>query len=116
MSDFFAQMYNLDENILIIVAMMCMWATLIINKALDHMLVTLVSLPAFLNFSLATIVILDEFQILLSFDKSLNLIMGAGLGIILALIAMVVVFVVATTFIDAREKLARKRIATVPAS
>lgn len=109
MSDFIAQMYALDQNLFILVGMICVWATLIVNKALDHTIVTIVSLPTFLNFALGTIVVLEDFQVVLSHDRNLNVIMFAGIGIIIALIAMVCTFVIATSYIDFRDRVIKSR-------
>lgn len=111
MSDFITKMYLLDQNLFILVGMICIWATLIVNKALDHTIITVVSLPTFLNFALATIVVLEDFQVVLSFDRNLNVIMFAGIGIVVALLFMVGVFVVSTTFIDLRDRYLRSRMA-----
>lgn len=109
MADFINRMYLLDQNLFILVGMICIWATLIVNKALDHTIITIVSMPLFLNFALAMIVVLEDFQVVLSFDRNLNVIMFAGIGIVLALLFMVGVFVVSTAFIDLRDRYLRSR-------
>ncbi|MFM1817031.1 MAG: hypothetical protein RLZ98_3726 [Pseudomonadota bacterium] len=109
MEEFVTRMYNIDQNVFILIGMMCVWAALILNKALDHAIITVVALPTFLNFALATIVVLDDLQIVLANERSINLIMFAGIGIIVALCLMVIVFVVTTSYIDLRDQLEKDR-------
>ena len=73
-------MYDIDQNIFILVAMVCIWTTLIVNRALDNLLVTIFSLPLFLHSALAAIVVLSDYRVLLAYDKTLNLVLFAGMG------------------------------------
>ncbi len=86
MYEFIDRMYSVDQNVIILVTMMCLCTTMFVNRLLDSPIVTGITLPLIFNCALAGIIILSDLQVLLSFNKAINLILLASIGILSGLL------------------------------